>query len=630
MTRRQQSRLALLLARISAERALQTVSAWCEANIVFSEPDCRGAFSLAGREYLREPLDNWGAEGVPDQVCVMAPRTGKTRILYGGIGWTIKHAPARVLYVKPKTKGAAGAEDDARTRFIPMLRSSPALAELIPSGGQKRHEFKTPQQIIGGAIVDWTGSNSVAALASNPCRVVVQDEVEKFNATRKRDEEGNVVEADASALADERCKEFANPKRFKASTPTIVSGKIWQELTQKSDFRRYFVPCPHCAQAVLLAWSKEFSLLPTVGCEAYVKWDPAAKVGGVWDDALVEASAHYACPHCQGQIRDEHKPAMIAAGEWRPTRTGAPGYRGYYLPAMYALHAQCSVGKMASRFLAAVHSLEGPRSFINNDLAEPYGQQGVGSKRVEALASVEVGAEWKLLMTVDCQQKAPHFWHIVRAYGGREIIGASGGPLETWDDVRAAQERAKVKDVGVIIDSGYGAKDDAEVYRNCAAHGELLPFQTTHRDLHVGWLPAKGMPGRRRWRDQATGLFVPWFNRPTDPYMGTLNAGQVTLEVFEFARDAFNDILERLRYNKAGDFHWTISKELDTDEYHLHMRGQVKREVVKGGRLVIEWQKRYSHAPDHLRSCEIMQVAGAMAMGLLDINLVETRKEQTK
>src|ERR1019366_1909297 len=101
-----------------------------------------------------------------DQVMVMAPRTGKTRILYAGVAWIICHQPARVLYVKPKTKGTAGAEDDARTRFIPMIRHSRSLAVLIPSGGTRHHEFKTNQQILGGAIVDWTGSNSVAALAS--------------------------------------------------------------------------------------------------------------------------------------------------------------------------------------------------------------------------------------------------------------------------------------------------------------------------------------------------------------------------------------------------------------------------------------------------------------------------------
>src|SRR5262249_30616888 len=140
MTEEHKLWLSSILMRIWQARSTQSVSEWCSSDLVFNEPDCRGRFSLAGREYLQEPLDNWGIRSVTDQVTVMAPRTGKTRILYGGIAWTIKHEPARVLYVKPKTKGAAGAEDDARTRFIPMLRTSPTLSELIPEGGQKRHD----------------------------------------------------------------------------------------------------------------------------------------------------------------------------------------------------------------------------------------------------------------------------------------------------------------------------------------------------------------------------------------------------------------------------------------------------------------------------------------------------------
>lgn len=620
MTAPQQSRLSALCARIFAEKSPLTASEWCTREVVFNEPDCRGRFSLAGREYLREPLDNWGRQDVTDQVCVMAPRTGKTRILYGGIAWTIIHAPARVLYVKPKTKGAAGAEDDARTRFLPMLRSSAALAALIPTGGQKRHEFKIPQQNIGGAIIDWTGSNSVAALASNPCRVVVQDEVEKFNTTRKRDDEGNIVEADSSALADERCKEFANPKRFKASTPTLTSGKIWEELTKKSDFRRYFVPCPHCGKFVLLAWSDDFTALPRLGCEAWMKWDQAAKrEDGTWDKALVEQTAHYECPHCKGSIEDRHKPAMIAAGEWRATREGSRGYRGYHLPAMYALHTQCGAGALACRFLDAVKSLEGPRGFINNDLAEPYSDQGTGAKRREAINTIEVGAEWKKLVTVDCQRKAPHFWFVKRAYGGKDIVGLAYGQGETWDDVRAFQGD-DVKDVGVIVDSGYGAKDDAEVYRTCAEHGTIEEDHAAGKILHFGWMPAKGVGGRWKRPCKETKLMVPWMFRPIDPFMGTDKAGRITMELFEFATDLFSDVLARLRDNRDPRYAWTIAGEMDTEEYRVHMHAQIVNE--KG-----VWVKRYRNAQDHLYDCERMQVAAAFAFELLTLKDNETKTE---
>lgn len=575
---------------------------------------------------MREWVDNWGKPDVTDQIVCAGTRLGKTISNHAGQAYAIAHFADRFLNVRPKSHGAAGANDEAKTRFIPMIRATRCLSERIPTGAN-RHDFTTPQQIIAGAIVDWVGSNSVSALASNRCRFVVQAEVDKFNTTRRRDEDGNVVEADAVDLADERAKEFSNPKRFKESTPTLASGRIWQEL-MKSDVRRYFMPCPHCSKEVVFAWSKEYTLLPKTGCESFVQWDKQAKrPDGTWDYERVEATAHMVCPHCAGKILDTHKAEMVRCGVWRATQKGLPGYRGYHLPSMYAAHQQCNFGKMAVRFLKAVHSLDGPRGFINSDLAEPYAAQDVSSLRIEQVFRVEVGTEWRKLMTIDCQQKSPHFWAVIRAYGGKEIVGLKAFSKDHWDDLRTEQIAAGVHDAGVIVDSGYGAQDDAEVYRVCAGYGQLF---SGPRFVHIGWMPAKGMPGRRRWRDDGSGLFVPWYYRATDPYMGTADAGKVEISLFEFAAEFFKDRLQALREQRDPRYHWTIAPEMDNDEYHEHMRGQVRREVIKYGRPVIEWTRRHRHAPDHLFACEYMQVAVATALGILDYDTDQKQKDDAE
>jgi len=112
-------------------------------------------------------------------------------------------------------------------------------------------------------------SNSPAALASIPARVVILDEVDKFN-------EGGRKEADAVNLAEQRTKTFSNPKRIKTSTPTLSDGLIWQEFA-KTDQRRRFMPCPHCGKLVLFAWSKAFTVFPLTGNEAFIKWDSKAR-----------------------------------------------------------------------------------------------------------------------------------------------------------------------------------------------------------------------------------------------------------------------------------------------------------------------------------------------------------------
>jgi hypothetical protein len=589
-----------IFSRLFAPIPTDPVSHWCEDNIVFNEPNCQGPFSLAGREYLREPLNTWSDSNVTDAVLVFGARCGKTRVIMGGIGWMIENEPARVLWVMPNTHGTGGAQNVSRTRWQPMLRSSAVLADLIPSGA-RRHEFKSLQQIIGGSLIDFAGSNSPANLASNPARVVVLDEVDKFNAGGKK-------EADAAKLADERAKEFSNPKRFKTSTPTTYEGLIWQELL-KTDLRRRFVPCPHCAKHVVFAWSATYTVLPKTGCEAYVKWDQDARTtDGKWDLEKVRASAHAECPHCKGKILDQHKTKMDRAGEWRPTQKAANGYRGWHLPSMYSASKQTSFGALAVKFLQAKNSLQGLQGFINGDLAEPYQSQDRQSERVELVTNrIEVTAEWKKLLTGDCQYKAPHYWCVVRAWNGGNSKGIWAGSLDTADEIRSLQLAHGVPDLGVMLDSGYGARSEAEVYRTCARFCQL--DSSGQQPKMIGWMPAKGMPTRKRWKNK-NGVILPYFIQSIDPFLGTSEAGQATIDLFEFAADYFKDILENLRKGKGG-YTWEVVEAMATDEYWRHMDGQLRAPTYnkRTGRVTTEWVKRSRHWPDHLFACEYAQVA---------------------
>jgi phage terminase large subunit GpA-like protein len=71
-------------------------------------------------------------------------------------------------------------------------------------------------------------------------------------------------------------------------------------------------------ERVVLAWSKEYTVLPKTGAEAYVVWDKEAKRGdGSWDLDRVERSARFRCPHCAGDILDAHKTWMNRNGIWK-------------------------------------------------------------------------------------------------------------------------------------------------------------------------------------------------------------------------------------------------------------------------------------------------------------------------
>lgn len=617
MTTSQHARLLKLCAMCFVARPIISVSQWCEQNIVFNEPDCHGSFSFVGREYLREPLNAWGDEDVTDVVSVFASQIGKTRIVMGGVCYTMVNQPSRFLWVMPNVDRTGGAKDVSQNRWQPMVFASPAMSSLISTKGSGRHKFKNLQQVIGGSIIDFAGSNSPAALASNPVRIIVLDEVDKFS-------EGTNKEADAVSLAQQRTKSYSNPKRFKSSTPTIEEGLIWQEFL-KTDQRRRFLPCPYCAKFVVFAWSEEYCTLKKTGCEAYIKWDNAKHTDGSPNYEIIKATAHALCPHCQGKIQDHQKTAMDAKGEWRATATAAFGYKGWHLPSMYCSSVQTSFGNLASRFIQDKNSLLGLQAFINGELAEPYMAQDRRAARTEAIGKITIVNEWARLLTVDCQRNAPYYWAVKRAWSNGDSHGISAESCDTVEDIRAIQLRpdSKVIDAAVMVDSGYGAKSDDFIYQMCARFGETEQRQDK-LPLFMGWMPSKGMQALKLWYDKETGLRVPYYLSPLDAYSGTAQSGQAEGTLFEFSGEYFKDILEAMRQGK-GDSVWDVSIEMATDIYWKHMDGEYKDAKFnpRNGQTTYEWKRRSKHWPNHLFDCEVMQVALAAFFKLFQLPKID-------
>lgn len=593
----------------------QRPSKWCCENLRFDEPGNRGPFTTAGREYIIEPLDDWANTDITDCVEVFGSQTGKTGMLMGGAAWTLINDPCGLLWVMPSMQLA---QSFSETRWQPMLRGSEVTAQLIPDGAH-RHDFKKLQQQIGASVINFVGSNSPANLASRPARKVILDEVDKFDA-------GGRGEADAVNLAEQRTKGQAYPQRRKTSTPSMTDALIWQEFL-KGDQRRFFVPCPLCgnghpsSRLVVFAWSPGFTIFPKTGREAFVQWDKEAKRDdGTWDFDRVMRSARFVCPHCGGHILDAHKTRVMPQGVWEPTAKADLGFRSRHLPSLYACSPETTLGRLAVKFLQAKRSLMGLQGFINGDLAEPYASQDRQRERTELITSkLEVTAEWVKLLEVDCQAKGPdYFWVVARAWNGGNSEGLEAVGVSTFEDVRTIQAKHNVQDAGVMIDSGFGARDDAEVYRTCARFCEIVQTALGRPEL-VGWMPAKGMPMRKRWKDE-NGLLVPYYLRKIDPFVGTADAGKVSMSLFEFSGSAFKDILDGLRKGKGG-FTWKVSEQMATETYWRHMDAEIKTESFNRmtGKTTYDWKPRSRHWPNHLFDCEVMQVAHAAFLGLFDI-----------
>lgn len=581
-------------------RPLETVTDWCLANVRFSEPQNHGPFQIFGREYIREPLDSWGLTGVHDLVMVFGSQTGKTASIMAGVAWTIINSPPRAIWVMPNLTLA---QTFSETRWQPMLRASPETARLIPTGAN-RFAFKKCQQQMGGAVVNFFGSNSPANLASTPANLVVLDEVDKFDPGGGEKGEANAVE-----LAEQRAKTFANAKRVKVSTPTSDSGLIWREYL-KGDCRRYYVPCPHCSKDVVLVWSDELSKLPKVGCEAYVTWDPDAKVAGKWDLAKVKATAHAVCPHCQGKIEDGHKTAMIRAGRWVATNAaGAPGFRSYHLSSLYANDLSTTFGNLAVKFLQAQASIRSDglnslQGFVNGDLAEPW-EDVLGAVRdfdfLEARrVDYKFGSEWPeetvRFMSADRQEKGgEHYWWLVRAYAplGKSRLVAYG-KCYTQGDLEELRVKYGVNSDNCMIDTGGHFTSDT--YSFCISN-KWKAFKGDQVDGYADKTPT-GKPIRRLWR-----------KGNIDPSIGKGGVGLVrSLPLFQFATSAVGDRLFCFMRGLEGD--WQIPKGTP-DDYLEQVTAEIRIETRnKLGQLKHEWKQ--IRPDNHLLDCERMILVAAI------------------
>jgi hypothetical protein len=268
-------------------------------------------------------------------------------------------------------------------------------------------------------------------------------------------------------------------------------------------------------------------------------------------------------------------------------------------------------------------------NFVNADLAEPWCMQDVGKGRIEVVvdesAVSDDEGEWVYMMSVDVQQAWPYFWYVIRrwrkdAEGRGDSVLVAQGHADTWDELDHIRQKHNVPNAGVIVDAGFGPLEHAEVYRECVARATKWGWQNpvTKKILTTpiagakavpldGWLPAKGFPSRKKWRDK-NGVMQPWRMQVNDPYRGTEKSGQVVDRLFEFAADHFLDILQQLRAGRLAE-RWIVPKQLLTEEYKKHLDAR-----IPGDR---GWVKRSKNWPDHLLDCEVMQVAYAYMLGLL-------------
>ena len=467
---------------------LLTVSQWADAHRFLSAKSASepGRWRTSRAPYCREPMDELSAYSPTERVILMfGAQTGKTETGNNFVGYVIHHAPAPMLVVQPTLDMAKRL---SKQRIGPMLNETPVLAERVAEA-RSRDSGNTimVKEFLGGVLV-LTGANSAVGLRSMPVRFLFLDEVDAFPA----DVEG---EGDPVSLAEKRTTTFNRRKILITSTPTIKDTSRVEREYERSDKRKYYVPCPHC------------------GCFQWLRWrgfndntdDPRAKnYRLVWIDEE-RTKAGYVCEDCGVIIEEKHKTQMLERGEWRPTAAGDGKTKGYHLSSLYSPAGWKSWIEVLREFEESTTDPAKLKTFVNTVLAETWEEaysakldaEGI-AKRAEMYNLLTV-PESAVVITAGIDVQDNRIEIVQRAWGPGEeswlinYIAIHGDPskMELWNQVLDVLDTPVKHASGALMTTYAAAIDSGGHFTH-----EVYAFTRAHRKRHILAIKGQSLPGK--------------------------------------------------------------------------------------------------------------------------------------
>lgn len=345
-----------------APRVRMKVSAWADANRVLSsaETSMPGPWRTDVVPFIREIMDSLSADSGCETVVFMKPtQVAGTETLINWSGYSVDQSPGPMMVVQPTIELA---ELWSKQRLANMIAGSESLRAKIPPARSRDGGNTTLLKEYPGGVLRMSGANSATSLRSMPVGKLALDEVDAY----PDDIDG---EGDPIGLALERTNNFPRRKIFMCSTPTVRGASNIEKWWERSDQRRYHVPCPHCSHKQHLR-HQQFRYKFADGREG----EP---------DGLVDAV--YVCESCEQEIPEHHKTWMLANGEWIASYPDRK-IRGYHLNSYYSPIGLGRTWKeRAVQWLRAQKDPIELKRFINTALAETWEDRSTALKPHELM-----------------------------------------------------------------------------------------------------------------------------------------------------------------------------------------------------------------------------------------------------
>jgi phage terminase large subunit GpA-like protein len=466
-----------------------------------------------GRPYDHNAYPHAGAPGGPcdafddplirEIVLQYASRLTKTFFGQAACLFTAATAPAPMMLVSLSEKLTT----DIIARSYTMLEKCPPLAgELLPENRRAGDCIELADcRLYGG----W--ARAIGTLADKDIKVGHANEIDKWERL------STSIEGDPLELFLERAKNYPNYKFVLESTPTIASyrdrdgkwhGSRVERARLASSNCSLYVPCPHCRMYQILKLAR-------------LQWDKDEN--GEPDIDVAFKTARYLCEHCNGEIRDQHRPAMIRMGVWVPEGCGIdhekalavaqdrheqlandtfsntlPGHywqhdyilgtptrdgysAGYQLSSLYAL--SLTWGRIAAKWLSVQGNAINLWGFINGWLGETWKIE----KRTEDWEAVSrrlivdlprfVCPIWSTFLSAGIDKQSDHYVFVVIAWGpGSTAHVVDYGTHESIDCIHEkiitreyehADGGPPLRVAKTLIDTGFDPAEPYHYSQNC-------------------------------------------------------------------------------------------------------------------------------------------------------------------
>lgn len=574
-----------------------TVSEWADAKRVLKTGTANpGPWRTSFVPYLREIQDCLSAHSPVQRIVFMkSAQVAGTEALLNWLGYIMEHAPAETLHVMPSL--------DLRKRFhvrrfMRLITESDSVAQLF-GGDPKRSSGNAEDLTVfpGGTLIK-AGANSPNSLRSDAVRYVACDEIDGFQW-----EVGG--EGDPLELIENRQRTYARRKLFLVSTPTTAETSRIELEYQRSDRRRYYVPCPHCGGMQHLEFGGKD--VPH-GLKFHTAAGSALEAGQIKQ----VTRAWYVCKQNGCIIEEHHKTDMLAAGRWIAEFPDNP-VRGYHINALYS---PIGMGErwaaIAQKWLAAQGDDSKLKTFINTYLGETWREEGEQTDPMSLIARLEAydfdgmnHAESPVIAKfAGCDVQKDRIEATILGLGLNEeawlldhlIIPGDTAQPEVWRAFDAA-----IAPYGITrgaIDSGYNT---SHVYAYCEKHPQFLA--------------TKGMDGQYRpyvesKKDRAKRLRS---QRRRGILTHLIGTDQAKLQ-----------LTSRLALVKPGPNYIHFPDEPAFDhEYFAQLAAEKLVKRMKGGRIHFEWVP--IRPRNEAMDCIILAYA---AYYLADIDLSDLRRQQ--